>query len=432
MRQDILRGMLLINEPSVVKLYQEMTSIAQSFVAPVFLIALIIEFFGEMNFGGVVKKLLIVTLFMTFFYQFHEVAVSASLKAASETLQRVSPRNVFVKKWHEVKLRTKEKKEWSLIEKFAVPNLNDLVATAFFLMAKVFILLLKLIFSTVYYFTYVFSGITAVLYFLGWTKDALKATVQGSLWCMLMPFVLVAIICLVGNSLEDTSSSGELVLAKIDTIVWLFGVTLMMLLTPLISLALIKGEGIQAFGSKFGQMVTSSAIRTASMAPAAMLLSTKVKDGFEKLRDKATSSRSTFKLGGSRHSNSLSQSDRQYGSKESQSTKSSNEVSPSHSHAGSSDVTRSASETKGIISDKKDIQKYSNPDARFPDVLRSHNLAPTGEGPRPRLNFAQTKSEKSTNNVSKSQIVKHGGHSIKETRISKLPTQRGQNEIRRI
>lgn len=285
MRSDLLKNMLLIEEPSALKLYHEMMSIAGYFVAPVFLIALVLEFFGEMNFGDVIKKLMIVTLFMTFFYQFHTQAVGIALESASETLQKVSPRNIFIKKWHEVKLRTRDKKEWSLLEKFAIPNVNDLVATAFFMLAKVFVWLLKLIYSTVYHFTYIFSGITAVLYFLGWTKDALKGTVQGSLWCMLLPFIVIAILALIGNSFEEAAAGGELVVAKIDTLVWLFGVTLLLLLSPLITYGMIRGEGMQSFGAKMGTMVTSSGMKAASMLPLMALMPQRAKSAVQKIKN---------------------------------------------------------------------------------------------------------------------------------------------------
>ncbi len=171
---NILKEMLLIEEPSVFRLYQEMMNIAGYFVAPVFTIALLLEYFGDMDFGGVVKKLLLITIFMGAFYQFHSKAVELSLESASYTLKKVSPRNLFVKKWYHTKVKTKEKKEWNFIQSLAIPNLNDLLATAFFLLSKIFIWLLKLIYSSVFHLTYVFSGITAILYFLGWNKDALK------------------------------------------------------------------------------------------------------------------------------------------------------------------------------------------------------------------------------------------------------------------
>lgn len=267
MRGNILEEMLLIQEPSVFKLYEEMMKISGYFIAPVFTIALLIEYFGEMDFGGVVRKLLLITIFMGSFYQFHTKAVSLSLETASYTLNKVSPRNLFVKKWFHVKVRTKEHKQWSFLESFAIPNLNDLVATAFFLMAKVFIWLLKLIYSSVYHLTYVFSGLTAIIFFLGWTKDAVKGTFQASLWCMFLPFVIVAILALVGNTIEETAIASGLVVAKIDTIIWLFGVTLLLLISPLITFGMVKGEGIHSFGSKMGAMVVSSGLKAAALSP---------------------------------------------------------------------------------------------------------------------------------------------------------------------
>jgi hypothetical protein len=264
---NILREILLIEEMSIFRLYKEMTDIATYFIAPVFTIALVLEYFGEMNFGAIVKKLLLITVFIGAFYQFHTKAVEVSLESASYTLKKVSPRNLFVKKWYYPKVKTNEKTGWNSLQSFAIPNLNDMLATAFFLLAKVFLWLLKLIYSSVYHFTYVFSGVTAILYFLGWTKDALKGTVQASLWCMIMPFVIVAILSLVGNSIEESALGGELIAAKVDTIIWLFGVTLLLLISPLITFGMIKGDGIHSFGSKMGSMVVSSGLKAMALTP---------------------------------------------------------------------------------------------------------------------------------------------------------------------
>lgn len=264
---NILKEMLLIQDPSILRLYREMMDIAGYFVAPFFLIALILESFGEMNFGRVVIKLLLIIVFMGAFYEFHTKAVELSLESASITLKKVSPRNLFVKKWNYSKVKTKEKKEWNFIQSFAIPNLNDLLATGFFLLSKVFIWLLKLIYSSVYHLSYVFSGVTAILYFLGWTKDALKGTVQSSLWCMVMPFVIVAILALVGNSIDEAALSGDLLIAKIDTIIWLFGITLLLLISPLIAYGMVKGDGIHSFGAKMGSMVVSSGMKSLALLP---------------------------------------------------------------------------------------------------------------------------------------------------------------------
>ena len=49
----VLGEMLLIEEPSVLNLYREMVRICSLFVAPLFLISLVLEYFGMMDFPGV-------------------------------------------------------------------------------------------------------------------------------------------------------------------------------------------------------------------------------------------------------------------------------------------------------------------------------------------------------------------------------------------
>ncbi|MBL7665290.1 MAG: hypothetical protein JNM93_09160 [Bacteriovoracaceae bacterium] len=229
-----------------------------------------------MNFGGIVKKLFIITIFMSAFYTFHTKAVDLSLDSASVTLRKVSPRNLFLKIWSEPKVVTKNKSR-GFFDAIAVPAINDLIATTFFVLAKFFIWLLKLIYSSVYHLTYVFSGITAVLYFFGWTKDALKGTVQASLWCILLPFVLVAILSLVGNSMEENALNGELV--NIDTLIWLLGITLLLLLAPMMTYGMVKGDGIHAFAPKMGQMLMTSALLPVAAKAASLIKITDSKLG---------------------------------------------------------------------------------------------------------------------------------------------------------
>ncbi|MBD66519.1 MAG: hypothetical protein CME62_15005 [Halobacteriovoraceae bacterium] len=264
---NIIQDMLLIEDPSIFRLYKELIDIAEYFILPIFTLALIIEYFNDMNFGQVIKKLIIVILFIGSFYSFHTEATKISLDSANSTLKRVSPTNLFIKKWTQKKLKTKSKASWDSFKEIIIPNFNDLVGTAFFVLAKIFIWLLKLIYSSVYHLTYIFAGVTAILYFLGWTKDALKGTIQASLWCMIMPFVIVAILALVGNSIESQAINGELIIAKIDSIIWLFGVTLLLLISPLITFGMIRGDGVHSFGSKMGSMVVSSGFKAMAFYP---------------------------------------------------------------------------------------------------------------------------------------------------------------------
>jgi hypothetical protein len=126
-------------------------------------------------------------VFMGAFYSIHKSGVDLSFKASEEILRKVSPQNIFLRKWTEVKVKTKEDNSWNLLQKFSIPNVNDLIGTTLFILSKVFIWILKLIYSTVYHLTYIFAPITAILYFFPITKGSIAGTIQSSLWCMLMP-----------------------------------------------------------------------------------------------------------------------------------------------------------------------------------------------------------------------------------------------------
>lgn len=259
MKQDFLRNMLLIEEPSVFILYKEMTDIALLLLFPLFLVGLITEYFTDFQFADIIKKLFFVSLFISFFYQFHTKAVEVSLTSASETLTRISPNNIFQKRWTEGRIKTETKTSWGWAKSFVVPNLNELIGTTLFVLAQVLLWILKLIYSTVYHLTYVFSGITAVMYFMGWTRDALKGTIQASIWCLLQPYVIVALLALVGNSINESMDSDGLVAGSMDGLIWLFGITFLMLASPLMTYGMVKGDGIHSFGSKVGAMTAVGA-----------------------------------------------------------------------------------------------------------------------------------------------------------------------------
>ena len=102
-----------------------------------------------------------------------------------------------------------------------------------------------------------------------------------------MPFVIVAILALVGNSIEEKVLSGEILFAKIDTIIWLFGITLLLLMSPMIAYGLIRGDGIHSFGSKMGSLVVASGMKAMSLYPMLAAGMTRTSGGLGKLSSKA-------------------------------------------------------------------------------------------------------------------------------------------------
>ncbi|NOT78463.1 MAG: hypothetical protein HOP07_05610 [Bacteriovoracaceae bacterium] len=270
-----LHDMLLIDEPTILVVKDAMTRIANWFVLPTFLIALIWEYFNEFKFGEVVKKLIIILAFMGAFYPIHKEGVELSLKSSGELLREISPNNLFLRKWTEVKVKTSEDKMskatgWGTIERILVPNFNDLLGTVFFLLSKLLIWILKLIYSTIYHLTYVFAPLTAILYFFPITNASIKGTIISSLWCMILPFVLIAILGIVGNSFQTNANNGEVVISSMDQILWLFGVTLLIGASPIFTLGLLKGSGMAMAGTATVVLMTSAASKIATALPIAI------------------------------------------------------------------------------------------------------------------------------------------------------------------
>lgn len=276
-----IKEMLLIEEPTVQILKDELMKVSGWFVLPSFVLALCLEYFGELKFTDVIKKLFLILAFIGVFYSIHKTGVELSFKASEEILRKVSPRNIFLRSWTEVKVKTKEDASWNWLQKFSIPNINDFIGTAMFILSKAFIWILKLIYSTVYHLTYVFAPLTAVLYFFPITRGAMSGTIQSTLWCMLMPIVLVSILAIVGNSIQVPARDGALAIISIDHILWLFGVTLLLLMSPILTLGLLRGGGVAMSGSAIGVMMTGAGMKLITSIPHASNL---IKNGVNKFK----------------------------------------------------------------------------------------------------------------------------------------------------
>lgn len=264
---DFLKDMLLVSSSESVLLAKEMSILALYFIMPAFLIALVIEYFNDWDFLGIIKKLILILLFLGFYPPIHQRAVDLSLNSAGQILKKISPKNLFIKKWLDTKVQTKEKADWNFLDKFAIPNLNDILGTSLFVFSKIFLWLLKLIYSTVFHLTAVFIPIAGILSFIPISNRAANGIMLSTIWCVALPFVVVGILALVGNSVSESALGGEMALLKMENIVWLFGITFLLLLSPLITLMLIRGDGLANAGSSIGSMFSEQGMRLARFIP---------------------------------------------------------------------------------------------------------------------------------------------------------------------
>lgn len=262
MEEKVLESFLLIENKSLIDLFLKIKNVSGFFLLPLFTLSLSVEFLTNFEFEKVIKKLIISTLFLSFFQGIHVEVTKSSLDFSSSLLREVSPDHFILKKWYREKLKTKEKKTWDFFERLTIPNINDLVANALFVLSRIFLFFLKLIFSTIYHFTYILSPIGALLFLFDMTESSLKGFILSSLWCALMPLVLVCILSMVGNTLNTDALNSDLTLTHIDSLIWLFGITFLLLLSPVITLGILSSSGISSHASLFGAKMMGSSLQT--------------------------------------------------------------------------------------------------------------------------------------------------------------------------
>lgn len=258
----MLESFLLIENKSLIELFLKIKTVAGFFVLPLFTLSLCIEFLTGFEFEKVIKKLIISLLFLSFFQGIHSDMSKKSLEFSSTLLSEVNPNHFILKKWYNKKLSTKEKKSWDFFERLTIPNINDLVANALFVLSRIFLYFLKLIYSTVFHFTYILCPIGALLFLFNMTESSLKGFILSSLWCSLMPLVLVCILSMVGNTISRDALSSELTLTHMDSLIWLFGITFLLLLSPVITLGILSATGISSHASLFGSTMMGNGLQT--------------------------------------------------------------------------------------------------------------------------------------------------------------------------
>lgn len=200
-----------------------------------------------------------------FFTNIHIYVSREALSFSSKLIKDHAPNHFILKKWYQTKIkpkrRTQEKYKGGFLDllKIKVADItifDDLIAHAMFILSHIFLFFLKLIFSTVFHLTYILAPIGALLFLFDITEGSLRGFITSSIWCTLMPLVLVCILLIVG----DTFHAKDSTISHIDSLIWLFGITFLLVLTPVITLGLISSSGISSYSSLFGSKMLSQTL----------------------------------------------------------------------------------------------------------------------------------------------------------------------------
>jgi hypothetical protein len=267
MTTSLLKDLLFISNPKVLGLSEYLNKTALLFIMPAFFIGIITEFFTNFDFKSVAKRAVIAFLAIKLLTPIHIEAVDTSLKVSSELIKKYSPQNKFLTAYQTAKgdtqdvgAITEKKGVWSKLTSIVKMLVNDPIVMIIFLLSYIAFFLLTQLYSLTYHLTIAMIGLCAVLSVLPITSRSLVGAVKSSLWCILMPFVVAIILCLIGDSdaFFKTYSGG--IVQNLESLIQLFIMTIILLLAPMITSKIMSESGVSHVAESLGQMAAMTTL----------------------------------------------------------------------------------------------------------------------------------------------------------------------------
>lgn len=258
---NLLKNLLLNSNPKIMGLSEYLAHSSLLFVLPAFYIGMILEYFSNFDFKSVAKRTLIAFLAIKLFLPIYTGSVDVSLKVSSEILSKYSSQNKFLSAYQNAAVASNSKAGvWERLKSIVSIIMNDPIVVFIFITSYTSFFLLTQLYSLVYHLGIAFFGVCAVLSILPITQRSLTGAVYTGFWCVLMPFVVMIVLALIGDSdafLKDYSGG---IVQNLESLIQLLVMTILLLLTPVITTKILNGTGLNAVADNLGQMAAMATL----------------------------------------------------------------------------------------------------------------------------------------------------------------------------
>lgn len=256
---SIMRDLLLIANPKVLNLAEYLNRSALLFILPCFYIAMAWEYFNNWDFQGIIKRSMIAFLAIKLLTPLHIVSVDISLELSSALVTKYSPQNKFLTAYRKAK-SDKNVGVWKKLSTIVEIIIDDPIVLIIFLLSYIAFFLLTQLYSLVYHLGIVMIGFCAVLSIFPMTSRSLVGAVKTNMWCVLMPFVVAIVLCLIGDSdaFFKTYSGG--IVQNLESLIQLLIMTVILLMTPSITSKIMSEAGVSQVAENLGQMAATGAL----------------------------------------------------------------------------------------------------------------------------------------------------------------------------
>jgi hypothetical protein len=262
---NTIYDLLMITSFDLDGLIEEYRVFFMSLLPGMFIFACLIEYFDRMNVFDLVKRALIAVIIMASVTNFYKISIKYSIDAADSMFQRQKSTNILLMDMFEASkyfdgLESNKKdrffKDNGILKgslkfikyHFFDSFINDSFTIGVYFLSKLCFILLKVVYSLVYYLGFGLVGIPVLIYLFPTMGNVLRGGVLSYLWCLIVPHVLVFVLSMIGSEINKGYQDGQIIGGSATGTALLFILTLFIAFTPFITMMLINGSGIAQAG----------------------------------------------------------------------------------------------------------------------------------------------------------------------------------------
>ncbi len=278
---NTIYDLLLISSFDLDGLIEDYRLFFMSLMPGMFIFACLIEYFDRMNAFGLVKRALIAVLIMSTVSSFYKTSIKYSIDTANTKFESQKGSNILLMDmfsassyFDDLESNKKDRffKDNGIVGgslKFIKYHLfdsfiNDGFTIGVYFLSKLCFILIKVVYSLVYYLGYGLIGIPVLIYLFPTMGNVLRGSILTYLWCLIVPHVLVFVLSMIGSEINKGYEAGQIIGGSASGTALLFILTLFIAFTPFITMMLINGSGLAHAGGIIS-MVGGTFIRSLPM-----------------------------------------------------------------------------------------------------------------------------------------------------------------------
>jgi hypothetical protein len=249
--QEVFNSLFYYDLKGAEKLFTIFKSFADSFLLPVFIISLVIEFFGGMDFKGVVLRLFTALILISFFKPVHFGAKKLGFEVSKSITKHFGGVNKILSGWSRARRNRdlrKSKKEigiWEYYKTTVMRFPTDAILTLLWAFNLISLFVVKLLYSLVFHFTYAFIPVIALISIIPPFKGAIIGPIRALVWVFLVPVLASSLIAIAGDVISPANFKDGYVAYDFKTYLQLFSFSFLLLTVCAMARKLVSGDGFQ-------------------------------------------------------------------------------------------------------------------------------------------------------------------------------------------